>query len=256
MLHVLAQGLKQAFRGRTLLLTLLVLAAAGVMVRLGFWQLSRLEQKRSHNARVLAQVQAPPLDINASLPEEDPASYRYRRGVARGRYDPEGQIFLRNRFFQGSPGYRVLTPLLLEGHPQVALMVDRGWVPQPDPQAYAPPAGVVVKVEGYLLPGEERNPRLTVPTPSPDQRVWYWAELQVLDAQRPYRVLPVYLVATPPEGAAPDLEPPIQEPLRLQLSEGPHLGYAVQWFLFSVGVPLVYVYQLGKRSRKPSAPVA
>lgn len=245
LLAVLRNGLARAFRGRQIVLTLLVLAASAVMVRLGFWQLDRLEQKRARNARILAVVEAPPIQVNREPPTGDPASYRYRRAVARGRYDPQGQIFLRNRFYQGRPGFRVLTPLVLEGHQNLAIAVDRGWVPQPDADAYPPPTGEVT-VEGYLLPGETRADV----TPMPGETVWYWANLAQLDARLPYRVLPVYLVATPPEGTGPDLEPPIQEPLRLNLDEGPHLGYALQWFLFSVAVPVVYVYQLGRRALK------
>ena len=49
---------------RWILTTFLVFAAMAVMIRLGIWQLDRLEKRRTFNARVLAQTSQPILDLN------------------------------------------------------------------------------------------------------------------------------------------------------------------------------------------------
>ncbi|HUF39757.1 MAG TPA: SURF1 family cytochrome oxidase biogenesis protein, partial [Anaerolineales bacterium] len=61
-----------------ILTTILVLAAGGVMIRLGFWQLDRLETRRAFNAAALAGQTAPELDLNAALPAADLEAMAYR----------------------------------------------------------------------------------------------------------------------------------------------------------------------------------
>ncbi len=241
------RGLVWAFRGRHVLVTLLVVAASGVMVRLGFWQLDRLAQRRAYNARVLAQLTSPKVDLNReALTIEDPEAYRYRGAFVRGRFVPEDEILVRNRFYQGRPGYRVLTPLRIEGFSEPwVVMVDRGWMPEPLPEFVPPPPQGTVEVHGYLMPGETAPDNATPPA---EGEAWFWIDLRMLDDRRPYRVLPFYLVQTPPEGEV-DTTPPIQSPRQVTLTEGPHLGYAIQWFLFAAVLPLVYFYQVGKEGK-------
>ena len=57
-------------RLRRLSIALLVLVAAGVCVRLGLWQLSRLDEKRALNASMRAGLDAPPLALGAGLPAD------------------------------------------------------------------------------------------------------------------------------------------------------------------------------------------
>ena len=237
------RGLVWAFRGRHVLVTLFVVAASGVMVRLGFWQLDRLAQRRAYNARVLAQMAAPEVDLNReALTIEDPEAYRYRNAFVRGRFIAEDEILIRNRFYQSRPGYRVLTPLWLDGYQgALAVMVDRGWMPEPLPDFVPPPPQGMVEVRGYLMPGETAPDNAIPPA---EGEAWFWIDLRMLDDRLPYRVLPFYLVETPPEGEV-DTTPPIRTPRQVELTEGPHLGYAIQWFLFAAVLPLVYFYQVG-----------
>jgi cytochrome oxidase assembly protein ShyY1 len=53
------------FSRRWFLTTLLALAAVGVLIRLGIWQLDRLSQRRAFNASVIAQQTAAPLALGA-----------------------------------------------------------------------------------------------------------------------------------------------------------------------------------------------
>jgi surfeit locus 1 family protein len=61
----------------------------------------------------------------------------------------------------------------------------------------------------------------------------------------PYELLPIYLLQAP-DGSADGL-PYRAEPER-DFSEGPHLGYAVQWFLFAAILGAGY---LGYVARHP-----
>ncbi len=50
------------FSRRWFLATILVVVGVAVNIRLGIWQLDRLEQRRAFNTRVLAQINQPLLE--------------------------------------------------------------------------------------------------------------------------------------------------------------------------------------------------
>ena len=54
-------SIKTLFSRQWLKTTILVIAAVLVMIRLGFWQLDRLAQRRAFSERVEAQLAADPL---------------------------------------------------------------------------------------------------------------------------------------------------------------------------------------------------
>lgn len=234
-----------------LLLHLATLVVVAACVRLGFWQLDRLEQRRAFNALVRSRQAQPAEPVGRLLSPGDGAdAVAYRRAWAEGRYDPAREVLLFGRSFGGEPGSHVLTPLLLpDGR---ALIVDRGWVPLdvegPAVPGAAPPAGEV-RVEGILLPPESDDPGALA-----DGRLDR-VSLRALERRVGRPLLPLYLELReqePPPGALPRPAPPPA------LTEGPHLSYAVQWFLFAtvaVGVYGVLVRRelraAGPRERDP-----
>jgi surfeit locus 1 family protein len=54
----------------------------------------------------------------------------------------------------------------------------------------------------------------------------------------PYTLMPVYLQWLPKD---PDLELPYRAEREIDLSEGSHLGYAIQWFLFATVLGVGYL---------------
>jgi hypothetical protein len=79
---------------------------------------------------------------------------RYLRVTARGRYDSRHRLLLDNQVRRGRAGYRVLTPLRMEGDPRV-LLVDRGWVPLGASRDELPAVAVSTeprRVRGALAP--------------------------------------------------------------------------------------------------------
>ncbi len=229
------------FRRRWLPSTLLVLVAAVVMVRLGFWQLDRLAGKRAAIAQTQAALAAPPLVLSGEETNLDAHALRHRLAVVKGMYDFEHQILLKNKFYGNQPGYHLLTPVRIAGS-QRAVLVDRGWIPfdAASPEQVArwnePPEGTW---QGRIEPEDPRPAGATVP-PSP-QREWYRLDIAALQAQMPYELLPFYLALLPDD---PPTGPPFRNPPEIILDEGPHLGYAIQWFLFAVVVPVVYGVQV------------
>jgi surfeit locus 1 family protein len=235
---------------RWILTTLLVIAAVGVMARLGFWQLERLEERRVFNERVQAQIDAPPLDLNQYLPIEQIYDMEYREAVVQGEYDPQNEIVLRNEVYQNRPAYRLITPLRIHGSAQVVL-VDRGIIPMEDGepeqrQKYAQ-AGTVT-VHGILRRGHvPRYFGAPDPTLAPDQQrldAWNAFNIERIQAQSPYPLLPVYLQSEPDpirEG------PPYASLDQPEITDGSHLGYAFQWFAFAAILGLGYPFFVRKQ---------
>ncbi len=228
--------------------TLLVLAAVAVMVRLGIWQLDRLDQRRAFNAHVLAQQQAPELNLNnldPALSLDDLSGMEYRAVRVEGEYDPSGEIAIRNQAWNGVPGYTLLTPLRITGTAWV-VMVQRGWVPlegfTPDDLSRFEQPGPV-QVSGIVraarstpdFGGRSDDPL----QPGEFRRLWNLPNLEAIGGQLPYAILPVYVQRAPEPAYPENLDQwpmemlPFPSQPKLELTEGPHMGYAIQWFIFA-----------------------
>src|SRR5512134_511581 len=103
--------LLRMFSRKWLFPTLFVFLGTAVCVRLGIWQLDRLEGRRAFNAQVLSMRALPELDLNREQVNDlDKMEWRHVRVV--GTYDFENQVALRNQSYQGQLGYHLITPLL------------------------------------------------------------------------------------------------------------------------------------------------
>jgi cytochrome oxidase assembly protein ShyY1 len=216
---------------------LLVIAAIVAMVNLGLWQLRRLDERRDFNTVVAARYDAAPVDLDALVGPAigDPGDPRldeveWRPVTATGTYRQDASIQIVNRSQGGRAGENTVTPLALpDGR---VLLVNRGFVPLSE-SAPPAPAGTVT-VTGRLRPSETRRTgQLSDPADgvlTVAQRI----DLGRLASQFDAPLVPMYLSLLASEPADGD---PYPEPVaRPDLTEGPHLSYAVQWFIFSTAV--------------------
>lgn len=207
----------------------IALAAGATCVRLGLWQLERREERRAYNTGVAARSAAAPVDVTTL--RGDTSELRYRRARITGVADYAHELVLGGRSRDGAPGVNLLTPVRLAGR-DTAILVNRGWTYSAD--AASPPEGSwreqdTVSFEGYVDilaagPAAPVNPR----RPSSIPR----ATLATVQQRIPYPVARTYLVAlTPADSARPGV--PVRLALPRVTDEGPHLGYALQWFIFA-----------------------
>lgn len=243
--------LRAIFSKRWIIPTLLVVVGMILLVRLGFWQLDRLQQKREFNAMMAERWRTEPLDLNTqSLPADAAgmAELEFRRVAAQGQWDYDHQILISNQTFQGTAGYMVVTPLVLGDNR--AVLVARGWIPAShagedelaqlvEPQS-APIVGLARESQG--LP----NQAASTPAAAP-QREWYRIDIPAIQGQMPYQLEPGYLEQMPEEGRAYDALPIRSEPLALD--EGNHLSYAIQWFTFALVLGFGYIMLVRQRTR-------
>lgn len=234
---------KALFSRRFILPTIVVLLGMALLARLGFWQLDRLDQRRAENSILTIALEQPPLELTSDgiadgVSVADVSLTGNQQAIARGTFDFDVQVVLRLQLNEeGRTGVHLLTPLLLDGESgesQTAVLIDRGWIPEEDQADYNAPMGETA-VYGYLAAAK---PQLE-PNSAP-QTEWYRVDVEAIAAQLPYDLLPFYVVQLNDEQSAADLLP-IRGKLEVDLSDGPHLSYAMQWFLFSLTLAIVYV---------------
>lgn len=225
------------------------IAAAGALViaagcvRLGVWQLARLDQRRARNAEIEAVMRGEPVPL-PTLAHPPP---RLTRVTIAGRPDYRHEVALTGRSRNGSPGVNILTPVRIAGT-DTAVLVNRGWV-------YSPDASQVdfarwreadsLSFSGYVdtLATGRASPSL----PALRMRV---LDHRRIAAELPYPIASYYVIALP-ESATPSQTTPVRLPPPA-LDEGPHRSYAIQWFSFAtIAIVGTLGYLLTSRSPRP-----
>ena len=246
---------------RWFLTTLLAIVAVGVLIRLGIWQLDRLAQRREFNARVIAQQKADPFALDSQSVGADLLSMEYRAVVVTGKYDPAQQVVLRNQVWQAQPGVHLLTPLVISGTDR-AVLVDRGWIPSeeaaPDKRSKYDEPGIIT-VRGVLRRPQTKPDFGGVPDPllAPGQTrldAWNIINLERISQQVSVPLLLAYIQQSP---GSTQSAPPYRSEPQLDLSEGSHFSYALQWFTFAailaIGYPVYVRRHVGQPNVKRDA---
>lgn len=237
------------FRPKWLLFHVAVVALVVLMVNLGFWQLHRLQDRREFNAEVRARAGEPVVPVEDVVDlGTDAADVQWRTVTASGRYLADEQVLVVNRSQDGFSGVNVVTPLeLADGS---IVLINRGFVAA-TLEVPAPPAGEVV-VTGRLRESQERTlGQLT--EADGDLTEVFRIDIPRLAEQLPAPVLPVYVDLLTADPSPGDLPVPLPDP---DLSEGPHLSYMFQWWIFSVCAVVGWVLAVRRSVRQHRRDVA
>ena len=218
-----------------LLFHFVVLLGVVRMSAAGFWQLDRLDQRQEFNREVRERSQQAPVELDVILDDLDagrldPDTAEWIPVTTAGTYLPD-QVLEFNNSQGGRAGDNVLTALVVDSERTV--IVNRGFVPL-GVDIPAPPA-VEVGVVGYVRPSEVRGRGGLTDADDGDplteiRRI----DIPRLAAQFPGDVAPVYIQLIESE---PPIGPSDPTPVVLpELDSGPHLSYAIQWFIFALCV--------------------
>lgn len=213
----------------TILFAAISLVLAGVCVRLGFWQLDRLGERRQRNELLRVRLSAPAVPVESLRGHPD--SLRYRRASLKARADYGHELLVANRTRNGSPGVWLVTPAAIPGS-DTAILVARGWVYAADGTSADRARwreGDSLTVEGWL-------DALPPPAATGDSLIGRPGTVTRLDRERIAArvgrpVWPLYLLATG-EAKAQTVDRAARFTLP-ELNDGPHRNYAIQWFSFA-----------------------
>ena len=210
---------------------LIVALTVVLFVSLGLWQMRRLDDRKELNSTIEARMAQGPIDLTLLVADAgvDPAETEYRRVIVEGTYDVEQEILLQARTLNSQSGHNVVTPLAWEGG---TLAVNRGWVPidslgPPVPDA-SPPAAEV-EVIGILRASEDRGPTGATGPDGTYAKIGR-IDLVLLDQQWGPSLFPMYLQLQTQDPTAGEYPIPLPPP---ETTEGAHLSYAIQWFIFA-----------------------
>ncbi|MDX2815469.1 SURF1 family protein [Streptomyces sp. NPDC006207] len=239
------------------ILTLIALLLMPAMVELGFWQLHRHERRVASNHLIADNLEAEPVPVESLTAPGTAVPKRqiYRTVTATGHYDTAHEVVARQRTAADgdSIGYHVITPLVLADGRSV--LVNRGWIPAGTdlttfPEVPAAPSGEIT-VTGRLRPDETTAATgIRNKGGLPDRMIMLINSGMVAKdlpaAERPVGGY-IELVATSPKpsGRQPELIPDPDHG-----SIGMHMGYAIQWWLFTAMVPVGWVILVRRERRE------
>ncbi len=240
-------------RTRTILFGALTVVAAAICVRLGFWQLARLKERRAKNAIVAERGAMPVVSVSA-LRGQDTTETHWRRAHLRGVADYVHESVYATRSQAGNPGVFLLTPV----HPidadwgDTAVLLLRGYVYAADGRTIdheKAKEGDTISLDGMITsftPSKPGNVRM----PSAPHAV-KTLDFDTLAAMSAAPLAPYVLLALGDTVVHDVLKPARVPPPTM--SEGPHLSYALQWFGFATVFLVGYgFFAFGNRPRKPA----
>ncbi|MBL4585051.1 MAG: SURF1 family protein [Pseudomonadales bacterium] len=213
-----------------------VLIAA--FIALGYWQVSRAEQKSALQHAYDSAGQKPVVEITDLT--GDLGAILYHRVRLVGHLEAQHQILLDNQTHDTTAGYHVLTPIkLLNGERHV--MVNRGWVRGTGDRKILPPVETPkqqVVITGIVVPFPSRSPLISADI-KPDIEnplAWFYFDTEYYQQQKNIAVGNHWI------NQQPDTKHGfIREWNLYNAKVGMHIGYAIMWFSFAVIMFVIYL---------------
>ena len=189
------------------------------------WQYHRGVDRHARNAVIQDRIAQSPIELNSVSGAL--IDYEWQTVLVEGVFDNEKQILLRNRYNDGKYGYEVLT--LFRSTTNKSFWVDRGWV-QAGATATTPPVVTEVPTSQVSITGRLRLDS-SLPRGSffalPGKGEGLVSEL---NAQSQLNTEKFYIDLL--NGSEQSLTPDVAAQLP-ELSDGPHMAYALQWIFFA-----------------------
>jgi surfeit locus 1 family protein len=203
------------------------------------WQYHRGVDRHARNTVIEERIAKTPLAL--AKVEGELAEYEWQTITATGRFDSNKQILLRNRYNEGKYGYEVLT--LFTSDDSRNFWVDRGWVEAGATATTAPVVTPVpdtqVSITGRLRLDSSLPRGSFFALPGKGQGL-----VSELNAQSQLNTEKFYIDLL--SGSEAELTPAVTAQLP-ELSDGPHMAYALQWIFF--GGLVIYGRILIRRTR-------
>lgn len=238
--------------------TLIVIIGVMILGRLGIWQINRHQQRQITNKELSTQLATPPFVLNVDTPPEDITTLNNRAITGEGYFDFDQQVILKLQNWAGSgdgkglitageaTGADLITPFVL-AETNKAILVNRGWIPdslvnEDGLRQFNTPSGQTT-LNGYIRLSQTLSGNQAEQTTTP-QLDWFRIDVEGIARQLPYEVYSFYVLQSPPQ--VPQETLPYRRSIDIDLSDGPHLGYAGQWFIFAAILGFGYLYYLYK----------
>ena len=228
------------------ILILLGLAICSTMIGLGYWQLSRADQKQAILDQVQQRAAIDPVSLASILPKlssTDSASsaikfeeLTFKQVFANGQYAADKSVFIDNKVVASKVGYKLLTPFKIAGSNRW-ILVDRGWLSVGESRAKLPQFSTeseMVRLRGRLNMPPAQPPLWSDRYPVSQGSVWQYLPINDYAEQMKLNLLPLVLELAPIQSSE------IDQKLLRQWSSiddqwvAKHKGYAFQWLAMAL----------------------
>ena len=218
--------------------TIVFLLILPILLRLGFWQLDRAEEKRGLISLFKQQNELGPLFIKSNIKLDE--KLNYRKAKVEGKYKLSKQIFIDNKIYQGKTGVYVMTPFKLKNS-EYSILVNRGWVPM-DIDRLTLPSITTTNKELTLfgkIKMQSKKP-FTVGERFQSNQGWpalmQWINLPEIEKISGLKLLPYVLLLDEKEqsGFVRNWKPVVMQPEK-------STSYAVQWFALALALSIIYI---------------
>ncbi|WP_299043059.1 SURF1 family protein [uncultured Tateyamaria sp.] len=221
---------------RFLFLLTFGLMGAGILIRLGVWQVERLASKQEMLARIEAQIEAPPVTLAAAT---QPEFRRYAPVEVTGTFADGQARMLASRKTTGAV-YRIIRPFEADGFGPV--LIDTGWVPGGAEVQDAPL--LPLTIVGNLDSPNEADSF----TPAPDLEKGLWFARDVPAMANALGTQPVLIVLRD----TPEMDLGVTPwPVDTAGIPNDHLQYAITWFSLAAIWVLMTAYFVLRTNRSP-----
>ena len=209
-----------------LVATLLALLLVGLCIWASSWQYSRGVARHAMNARIATHVLQNPVDFSTIAKDINAAEWR--KVSVQGTFDSSHQILLRNRYSEGKYGFDLLT--LFTARSGEVFWVDRGWIAPGKNATLTPELPKTTSSEVQILGRVRLDHWLPQGSffaiSARNKLVPQW------NAQAKYSQETQKYYLDLLDSNSVELVPasPVELP---DLSDGPHMAYALQWLFFA-----------------------
>ena len=229
---------KNLTRPRWIALTVVLLGLIYLFIRLSDWQFDRYDQRIIRNEQATSALSSAPKNIVSSSQLSE--MKQWERVEINGTYLNEQSKLVRKQYLGNSLGFWIITPFKIQNGDNI--LVNRGWIPigssastnQSIPTA---PTGKI-NIEGYLQPFKLST---TQPKDLPLNQV-NTIDYKYFDFNITNDFYLQLAKSSPMDNQVAIIPLP-------ELSNGPHLSYAIQWILFALLLPIGWYVLLKNESK-------
>ena len=195
-----------------------------IFIALGSWQIIRLNWKNNLIFEIENSLKNPPVELNKSKKEN------YLKIKASGSIDLDKQIYLYNLNDNGTPGFEVINPILIDNE---NYLINRGWIPfeKKDSQE------IDFIDENNIVGTLKLQGRKNIFKPDNDIEENYWFSLNREDiAKFTGKKFSKYIIYL--DG---NYQFPKPKKITANISNN-HKKYAITWFSLAISILLLYLY--------------
>jgi cytochrome oxidase assembly protein ShyY1 len=189
------------------------------------WQYQRGIDRHARNTLIQEQSELPAIDYQDL--SGDIKTFEWRQISLEGSFDDMNQILLRNRYHEGVYGFEQLTLFVFQGG---KIWVDRGWI-KAGSDATQPPILQATGSDVVRITG-----RLRLDSSLPQGKFFAVSNgaqknlISQLDARKGVQTEKFYIDLISSSDPTMNPKVPVELP---ELTDGPHMAYALQWVFFA-----------------------